>query len=169
MVNEFNNYLSSKITSFLECLLTLLGFVSCGDEESVEDPSRVAYLYGSPYPTVGVINRTTGFVFNEDSVPLENIKIKSIPVKKNAEENDTLLYAHETYTNDRGRYKVTFYDGNMYVNVRDAYDKIRVVASDTSGVYENDTMYVDYDVTTQYYNQFDLETKANFTLHKKEK
>ena len=157
MTKKLNNYLLSKLTRVFGCLLALMGVTGC---DSAEPP-----LYGTPTPTAEILSETTGLILNTEGEPVPNVQVVSFPTDVN-------------YYNVRGVENVAS-DGNgkyfsnsrieMIGNssVSETFKQLQVIASDRSGVYENDTMYVDVQLDSLATDKFKATATANFTLHKK--
>lgn len=157
MTKKLNNYLLSKLTRVLGSLLTLLGFTGCEFDSPCE--------YGTIPPTAEILSETTGLVLNTEGEPVPNVQVVSFPTDVN-------------YYNVRGVENVAS-DGNgkyfsnsrieKYGNssVSETFKQLQVIASDRSGVYENDTMYVDVQLDSLATDKFKATATANFTLHKK--
>ena len=157
MTKILNNYLLSKLTRVFGSLLTLLGFTGCEFDSPCE--------YGTIPPTAEILSETTGIVLDSEGEPVPNVQVVSFPTDVN-------------YYNVRGVENVAS-DGNgkyfsnsrieKYGNssVSETFKQLQVIASDRSGVYENDTMYVDVQLDSLATDKFKATATANFTLHKK--
>ena len=157
MTKKLDNYLLSKLTRVFGSLLTLLGFTGCEFDSPCE--------YGTIPPTAEILCETTGIVLDSEGEPVPNVQVVSFPTDVN-------------YYNVRGVENVAS-DGNgkyfsnsrieKYGNssVSETFKQLQVIASDRSGVYENDTMYVDVQLDSLATDKFKATATANFTLHKK--
>ena len=137
-----NDYLLSRVMSFLGVVLTLLGFTSCGDDE--EKPMEVWVAYGSPSPTTEILCKVTGCVLRDEGILTPGVCVKVEPVGKDF---DYVIVKSDTTKSD-GMFRVwTEVSLKGERDVREHISQLRVIASDTSGVYENDTVYLDYHLT----------------------
>ena len=159
MTKKLNNYLLSKLTRVLGCLLALMGVTGCDSEKSE------AVMYGTPSPTAEILSETTGLVLNTEGEPVPNVQVVSFPTDVN-------------YYNVRGVENVASDGNGKYFSnsriekignssVSETFKQLQVIASDKSGVYENDTMYVDVKLDSLATDKFKATGMANFTRHKK--
>ena len=160
MTKKLNNYLLTKLSYVLGCLLTLLGVTSCIG--SCDD----SVLYGTPLPTAEILSETTGIVLDTEGEPVPNVEVRSYPT-------DAAYYAvkmDNVVSDGKGKYLsnsiIERYDEKS--SVSSTFKQLQVIASDKSGVYENDTMYVDVQLDSVATNKFKATANANFTLRKKE-
>lgn len=151
MITRFlnNDYVLSKVMSFLSTILALLGFTSCGDKiTEVEMPLGVLCAYGCPTPFARVRGELTGLVTDSVGNPIENISVSVYPVTQNGKSwNEFNSFG---LTGEDGKYTTPF-KYNIYVGdvddstfVRDYFPSYMAIATDKTGVYENDTLYIDY-------------------------
>ena len=174
-----NDYVLNKVMSFLGVVLVMLGFTSCGDEEDEKEPSKAVCLYGVPSVSFSVMEEVAGLVTDSAGNPIENINVRVGLVKQDG----TLDYKIDRIgiTGKDGKYKtgdVCSYFFSYWGDIpkmdledfRKFYSSYIAIATDSAGVYENDTLYVDYVVEefegNEYFNYTSTAT-ANFTLHKK--
>ena len=170
-----NDYVLNKIMSFLGVVLVVLGFTSCGDEEEKEwDPKRVVLLYGVPTADYAVKGEVAGLVTDSVGNPIENINVRVGLVKQDG----TLGIATSStgVTGQDGKYKsfvLYFYgmpEGTDVAGFKNYFPSYMAIATDSTGVYENDTLYIDYALDRldgdERFNYTSTST-ADFVLHKK--
>ena len=159
MIKKLNNYLLTKLSYVLGSLLTLLGFTGC-------DNSDEPVLYGTPPPTAEILSETTGIVLDSEGEPVPNIGVVSFPTHPAYRVVDMEYVA----SGGKGEYSSnSTIERYGYNSVSSTLKQLQVIASDKSGVYENDTMYVDVQLDSVATNKFKATATANFILHKKEK
>ena len=168
-----NDYVLNKVMSFLGAVLVVLGFTSCGDEDEKE-PYRTACLYGVPTADYAVKGEVAGLVTDSIGNPIENINVRVGLVKQDG----TLGIAASStgVTGKDGKYKsfvLYFYcmpEGTDVAGFKNYFPSYMAIATDSTGVYENDTLYIDYALDRldgdEHFNYTSTST-ADFVLHKK--
>lgn len=170
-----NDYVLNKIMSFLGVVLVLLGFTSCGDEDEI-DPSDGVILYGTPGVRFAVRGEVAGLVTDSIGNPVSNIHVRVNPVYQNGERG----YADNLggLTDEDGKYTTEVMYGyrlseNDTTDSKIYFPKYRAIATDSTGVYDNDTLYIDYVlekvpmIVGEMFFDYTSSATANFTLHKK--
>ena len=168
-----NDYVLNKVMSFLGAVLVVLGFTSCGDEDEKE-PYRAVCLYGVPTVDFAVRGEVAGLVTDSVGNPIENINVNVGLVQQDG----TLGVATSStgVTSQDGKYKsiilyiYSMHDVTDVAGFKNYFPSYIAIATDSTGVYENDTLYIDYVLNElkgdEYFNYTSTAT-ANFTLHKK--
>ncbi|MCR4664512.1 MAG: radical SAM-associated putative lipoprotein [Paludibacteraceae bacterium] len=121
----------TKVNALITLLLGVLGFNSC-DMSKKYGPPEVISLYGTPYTIIDVKGR----VADETNKPLKNIRVELKDIRNKDYPMD------EKYTDENGEYTLN--------RTQDfSTDSIDIVATDTAGVYESDSvrLTVDYDMS----------------------
>ena len=170
-----NDYVLNKVMSFLGVVLVLLGFTSCGDEDEI-DPSDGAILYGTPGVRFAVRGEVAGLVTDSIGNPVSNIHVRVNPVYQNGGRR----YADNLggLTDEDGKYTTEVMYGyrlseNDTTDSKIYFPKYRAIATDSTGVYDNDTLYIDYVlekvpmIVGEMFFDYTSSATANFTLHKK--
>ena len=159
MTKKLDNYLLSKLTRGFGCMLALMGVAGCDSDEPV--------LYGTPPPSAEILSETTGIVLDTEGEPVQNVEVSSFPTDGAYSVRDMQIVVSD----GKGKYSsnsiIEKYDRKS--SVSSTFKQLQVIASDKSGVYENDTMYVDVQLDSVATNKFKATATANFTLHKKRK
>lgn len=115
--------------SVLSFVLTLFGISSC---ESADEYGTMVCEYGTPYAEYVA----DGTVIDEDSVAVQEEEIIVRQIYPNALEGSDYVLSDTTKTDENGKYeKKTIYD--FYPSA-----KIRIVAHDPTGTYEDDSVEV---------------------------
>ena len=114
-----------KILKAINYLITLLlgplAMTGCLVKYGVPEPD-IPVAYGSPYAEFEV----TGKVMDQDSTPVQNIRITV-----HAPNGGQIM--PEAYSEEDGRYDA-FYEAAF------AVDKVDIIAHDTAGIYDSDTV-----------------------------
>ncbi len=156
MTKKLDNYLLSKLSRVFGCLLALMGVTGCDSDEPC--------LYGTPTPTAEILSETTGLVLNTEGEPVSNVEVRSFPTDVAYVVSDM----ENVVSDGNGKYfsnsRIERYGKS---SVSETFKQLQVIASDRSGVYENDTMYVDVQLDSLATDKFKATATANFTLHKK--
>ena len=158
MTKKLDNYLLSKLTRVFGCLLALMGVAGCDSDEPC--------LYGTPSPTAEILSETTGLILNTEGTPVSNVEVMSFPFPTDhaygvRDMENVVSDGNGKYFSNSRIEKI----GNS--SVSETFKQLQVIASDRSGVYENDTMYVDVQLDSLATDKFKATATANFTLHKK--
>ena len=174
-----NDYVLNKVMSFLGAVLVVLGFTSCGDEEDEKEPYRAVCLYGVPSVDFAVRGEIAGLVTDSVGNPIENINVRVGLVKQDGTLES--VANRVGVTGEDGKYKtiVAYFESFVYygeipkmdlTGFKNNFPSYMAIATDSTGVYENDTLYIDYVLNElkgdEYFNYTSTAT-ANFTLHKK--
>ena len=141
----------NKVNSLIGLLISVLGFgtISCGKKYGVEP---VVAEYGVPYATI----EATGTVTDEEKKPIENIRV-TVSAQG--------VYS-EAYSDKEGAYQTT--DNGAF-----PVEYVDVIATDTAGIYQADTVRVkmEYDDSNvnsnDHWNEGVGSVKQDFQLKKK--
>lgn len=174
MITRFlnNDYVLSKVMSFLSTILALLGFTSCGDKiTEVEMPLGVLCAYGPPIPSFTVRGEVSGLVTDSVGNPIKNINIRFYP--STPDRRYTFAFNDDGITDEDGKYTTKIRWG---LALSEDVDSARIkrnfptyvaIATDSTGVYENDTLYIDYELKEIERYEFTSTATADFVLRKK--
>jgi len=119
--------MKAKILTRFNALLTfLLGLLGFGLTDCAKKYG-VPVEYGVPHATLEVNGKVTG----EDAEPLENIRV--VANYKFQDSKESLF--EDVFTDENGNYQI----GRIVIMPRDSID---IIATDTSGVYDADSVRV---------------------------
>lgn len=130
---EIRNRWLTLCNSVLSFVLTMLGISSC-DLESADEYGPMVLEYGSPYAEYEV----SGTITDEEGNPVQN---ENVIVRQFSPSYEDETGVHQQVLSDtvksnaEGKYHYQRHDYPYFMQ-----QKIRIVADDPTGVYENDSV-----------------------------